>query len=481
MLGCMGHPIIQTPNLDHMASKGVLFTQAYCTSPVCTPSRVSHYLGQWERKHGVNFNSGSAVTSEAWANSFPMQLKKHGYYLGWVGKNHVPVGPEGYSSGYLESVFDYWYGNHGHTKFYVKEAHDIYKNAKADTQIEVFLEGALNFLRPNPEFIQAAEPKLPERPLDQPFCLCVTFNLPHITGTGNMQLRSTDDSLYVSSYRNQFNEMPISPSYIRYWDIETPKVPEHIYNGRYIPDYDYVRRPQTLNELQVRKCQTVTGIDRFVGRIMEELENLRIADNTVIIYSTDHGTHHGEHGLGGKCFLYEEDLRIPLVIFDPRLPEQLQGQRREEFTLVPDLAPTVLELAQVPVPSSMQGESLLPLIYCEPVKWRNSFFCEQLLDTQNYPKSECVRTRDWKYIRYFERTEDPQQHRKRYRGTLDNYEDFLDASILGEIQPIYEELYDLQSDPYETINLAQNEKDGFKLKELREQLIHLAMKARGKS
>ena len=219
-LGCMGHPIVRTPNLDKLAQEGILFDHAYCTSPACTPSRTCHYTGQWERKHGINFNSDSSLAPEAWENSFPLRLKDEGYFLGWVGKNHVPVGEGGYQSGYLESVFDYWYGNHGHSQFYVKETPvgAIYRNAAADTQIEVFEEGALNFLDPQAAFLENASPPLPSRPVDQPFCLCITFNLPHGFGTGTMQLRPTDADLYRTVYRDQINDMPLPTSYRSYND-----------------------------------------------------------------------------------------------------------------------------------------------------------------------------------------------------------------------------------------------------------------------
>jgi len=139
-LGCAGHPILQTPHLDRLAAEGTRFTHAFCTSPACTPSRASHYLGQWERRHGINFNSGSALDPRAWDNSFPMQLQQAGYFVGWVGKNHVPAGGgrNGYSSGYFEQVFDYWYANHNHSGFYPKEmapGGSIYAGADADTPL----------------------------------------------------------------------------------------------------------------------------------------------------------------------------------------------------------------------------------------------------------------------------------------------------------------------------------------------------------
>ena len=470
-LGCNKHKVLKTPNLDKLASDGILFKNAFCTSPLCTPSRVCHYLGQWERKHGVNFNSNSSVSCEAWENSFPMILKKNGYHIGWVGKNHVPAGNGGYKSGYFEEVFDYWYGNHGHSGFYPKDYSygAMYKNAKADTQIEIFEEGVMNFLEPEKDFMKNAYHPLPERPAYKPFCLCVTFNLPHGQSTGTMQLRPEDDELYKSTYRDKQHLLEPPKTYIPYEKAyRNPRLPRYVYNGHYIPQYDYVKAPHTLKERQVRTCQTITGIDRFIGHLRDKLDILGIADNTVIIFSTDHGLHHGEHGIGGKSFLYEEDIRIPLIVYDPR--NKTNGTVREEFALVPDLAPTVLDLAGFDIPETMQGTSLKPLLKNENTKWRTEFFTEQLMDIQNYPRSESIRTEDWKYIRYFKRTEDPSQADLPFRGTLDDYNECLN-SILNTEMPIYEELYDLKNDPYEEYNLSKQKNYSEILDQLREKLI----------
>ena len=453
-LGFAGHPIIKTPNLDKMAEEGVYFSNAFCTSPACTPSRCCHYLGQWERTHGVNFNSASSITPEAWDNSFPALLKKAGYYTGWVGKNHVPAGDGGYKSGYFEQeIFDYWYGNHGHSGFYPKEFSpngSIYNNAEKDTQVEVFEEGVMNFLDPSPTFLKNCESPLPSRPQDKPFCLCLTFNLPHGCGTSTMQMRPEDDEMYKSLYRDRFDDMPQPETYVGYAH-RLPRLPKYVYNGEFISQYDYVKIPVFLKERQVRYCQAITGMDRMIGHLRDKLKQMNLADNTIIVFSTDHGIHHGEHGLGGKCFLYEEDIRIPLIIYDPH--NKAQGQIREEFALAPDLAPTVLELLGQNVPNTMQGTSLVPLISGQNKPWREEFFTEQLMDIQNYPRSESIRTRDWKYIRYFKRTEDPSQEGMPFRGTLDNYIECMSSQLNGE-QPVYEELFNLSSDPKEINNLA---------------------------
>lgn len=485
-LGCAGHAVQRTPNLDQLAAEGTRFANAFCTSPACTPSRTCHYLGQWERRHGINFNSGSSLDPRAWDNSFPMQLKRAGYFLGWIGKNHVPAGGgrDGYSSGYFEEVFDYWYGNHHHSGFYPKEmapGGSIYASADADTQVEVFTQGALDFLRPDEPFRGRASTPLPQRPEDRPFCLCVTFNLPHGFGTSTMQLRPTDDALYKSAYRDIQHELRPPPTYVPYAQAyENPRLPRSVYNGRYIPQYDYVKWPTFLRERQVRTCQTVEGVDRFVGRIREALETLGLADNTIIVFSTDHGLHHGEHGIGGKCFLYEEDIRIPMIVYDPRIERDRNADpERDEIVAAPDLAPTVMDLCGLDAPETMQGRSLRPLLEGRAVDdWRDELFTEQLMDIQNYPRSESIRTRDWKYIRYFARAEDPAQAKAAFRSTLDDYNTCL-VSTLKDERPVYEELYNLREDPGETTNRAADASTATTLDRLRARLGELARAAKG--
>ncbi len=447
-LGCMGlNPIVQTPNLDSLAKKGTLFNHAFVTTASCTPSRTSILTGQYERKHGVTFGSNSALTENAFARTYPMLLKRQGYYTGYIGKNHTPAGRSekgfGYKSGHMEEVFDYWYGGHGHLTFYPKNRHAIFKNAEADTQIEILQEGTDNFFEHNPEFANT-KTFLRSRPKDKPFCLLINFNVPHGAGTGTMRLKRTDPELYRTAYRDQRDNMPQPKTYIAERDITQPKIPEHVYNGEFIPTYDYVKSPETLHERQVRTCQTVTGIDNLVGNVIGELKKHRLDANTIILFSSDHGLQHGEHGLGGKVLLYEESIRIPLIIYDPRLTES-QGRTVDGIALTIDFAPTILDLAGVDVPEQMQGKSLRPLMAGKWVRWRDDFFCENMFMGQNYPRIEAVRSEDYKYIRYY--SKDADQHH-----ILS-----LVSPILGEM-PIYEELYDLKNDPLETKNLAENPK-----------------------
>ena len=170
-----------------------------------------------------------------------------------------------------------------------------------------------------------------------------------------MQQRPTDDALYRTAYRDVESQMPLPPGYTAEADVKTPKLPLEIYSGKQIASYDYRRTPEALREQRVRICQTVTGIDRVVGQILQQLQRLGQADNTLFIYSSDNGILHGEHGYGGKCLLYDPSIRVPLIIHDPRLPAEQGGRRVKELVVSQDVAPTILDLCGIAAPGAMQG------------------------------------------------------------------------------------------------------------------------------
>lgn len=461
-LGCYGNEILETPHLDRLAAEGTLFENASITSVICTPSRVCFFLGQYERRHGVNFNSGTGVSEAAWASSYPVLLREAGYFTGYVGKNHVPVGAKGYGSGILEASFDYWYAGHGHLGFYPKKRHALLRNAAADTQIEIIEEGALSFLDPDAAFLAGAEGFLKQRPHGKPFCLSIAFNLPHAAGASTMEQRPSDPELYRTAYRDRLETLPLPRHYLARAEIASPRLPGEVLRTEFRqPSYDYVDTPESLRERRVRQYQTVTGIDRLVGSLRATLDELGLAKNTVIVFTSDHGIMAGEFGLGGKALNYEACLRVPLIVHDPRVPEAAKGQRRDELVLGLDVPSTLLSLADIAAPDSFQGRDLSPLVRGESPAWREAVFAENLWSTYfGNPRIESVRTIDgWKYLRYFENDHSfftGQEGNTRY-GVTDRtaalYAKWLIASIEGEL-PVHEELFHLGEDPDETTNLV---------------------------
>jgi arylsulfatase A-like enzyme len=169
----------------------------------------------------------------------------------------------------------------------------------------------------------------------------------------------------------------------------------------------------------------ITGMDREIGRIVDAVARRGWDRQTLWIFTSDNGFFLGERGMADKWLMYEESIRVPLIIMDPRLPPQLQGRKVDAMALNIDIAPTVLDWAGIPVPQSMQGKSLRPWVEGQNVSpWRRDFFYEHHTLPKLIPPSEGVRTERWSYIRWLAQ------------------------------EPVIEELYDIQADPRQERNLA---------------------------
>ncbi|MFR9568416.1 MAG: sulfatase-like hydrolase/transferase [Rikenellaceae bacterium] len=485
LLGCTGHPFVKTPNIDRLAKEGVLFSNGHVSTAISNPSRTCMLTGRFERNHGVNFNSGTALSPEAWEECYPVVLRKNGYYTGYVGKNHTPVGEKGYETGLMDKSFDYWYGGHEHLSFYPKTRHEIFKGAVNETQVEVLEEGMLDFLSPNDRNLKGAIHFLDSRPTDQPFFLNVCFNLPHAAGTSTMKMKPTDPELYRTAYRDIEN-LPLPENYIARKDIVTPRLPEDVLHVKdRQTGYDYVDTPETLRERMIREMETVTGIDKLVGKLVAELKRQKIADNTIIIFSSDHGIFKGEYGLGGKALCYEITTKVPMIIYDPRAPKKLGSKNSDELVLSIDLSATMLDYAGVEIPKSYQGHSLVPMLAGEKESVRDWLFTENLWSTNfGNPCCESVQNKEWKYIRYyknenFSATEKIKAIKelkipmKALYGTsmMDvlTYRFYVNRRVVNGEEPVYEELFNLKSDPKEAVNLIHNNVHGELVEKLRKQ------------
>lgn len=491
MMGCTGNDIIQTPNMDKLAGESVLFTNAHITSAICTPSRVSILLGQHERKHGVNFNSATTVSDEAWENSYPVLMRKAGYYTGYIGKNHSPIGKGGYESGLIEKTFDYWFASHGGVYFYPKEKKEIYKDAIAETQVEVLEEGVEQFLDPNARRLKGAISFLDSRPADKPFMLNLNFNIPHGATTGTMKLKETDDAIYRTLYRDL--EIPLPDNYIARADIKTPKLPAEIHHADdRQTGYNYVDTPGGFRERYIRQLQCITGVDRLVGKLRKKLKELKLHKNTIIIFTSDHGLFMGEQGLGGKSLCYEKTTHVPMLMYNPK---QKKGYKSDALVQTIDVAPTVLSLAGAEIPTSMQGKDISSFIKGKQPKVRDYLYTENLWSTTfGNPRCEAVQTKDWKYIRYYKNNNFSAQERVKtakefkiplrvmlyevHPSQFAIYRSFVEGPINGE-KPVYEELYHLKKDPNELNNLVNENKHKVILEELRAAWKVEIKKARG--
>lgn len=411
-LGCTGNPVIQTPAIDALAEGGVRFTNAFVTTSICAVSRASYFTGQFESRHRIA-GFGTPLTPEQWADTYPAILRKAGYRTGFIGK-------WGLGGDMPENEFDDWAGYPGQGKYFEKDD---------PKHLTVKLgEKAL-------QFVESSAGK-------GPFQLSVSFKAPHVEDADPKQFLPDPqfDNLYTgvkvpvppTATDAAFNAMPpfIQDSEARKrWDKRFPNPEKH---------QDSVKNYYRL----------INGIDRVVGLVMAKLDELKIRDNTVVIFSSDNGFFLGEHGLAGKWFPYQESIRIPMIIHDPRLPKSRRGQTADPFALNIDVTATILELAGAKIPEACQGRSLLPFVHGKSPKWRQDFFYEHHFEHPRIVQSEAVVNRQWKYIRYINET------------------------------PPYEELFDLQADPFEAHDLASDKKHAPTLDTMRTRWRQLREKAK---
>jgi arylsulfatase A-like enzyme len=439
--GAMGHPFVQTPNFDRLLSESVRFSNTYTAEPVCSPSRVSILTGMHERVHGVGFTSSYQLTEEQWERSYPALLRKAGYYTGFVGK----IGIEYYTFiGKAAEKFDYWWGHDGWTKFlpknYDSPSTTPYHHAKEDIITPIMGEAMGAFLDSLPE--------------EKPFCLSVSFNVPHGSQTTSMY----EDYEDWRKMDRPANENPalqgtlIYDKLYRDTDIQIPEETEtdpYRFIPKFIMDQDAGRRTNTYQynytrarnlEHHVRYYQTITGLDHIMGEFLNDLERRGLMDNTVIVYGSDHGLLMGEYGMGGKSLLYDLTSKIPCFVYDSRLPKSKRGRQVDKLVSSLDFTKTILDYAGVEALEFMDGQSLRPLVHDEEVPWRDELFLEILYTGRDNPFQEGIRIGNWKYIRMFDGV-------TKYNETD---VDFADRN------PEFEMLFDLATDPGEMNNLIKD-------------------------
>lgn len=392
MFGEGGNGVIGTPNIDRLARDGVLFENNFVTTSICPVSRASIFTGLYARCHGVH-GFKTALGEELHGLSYPHRLRNAGYRTGFVGKYGVPHagGEEG-----AASRFDYFkgVGGQGH---YVAPGRAHLTEHLGD-QASEFLESSRG---------------------GEPWNLSVSFKAPHVQDEVPPYFINDPrfDDLYDSLQLPPFSHMDG-----RYYD----SLPEFLRAGTE-SRIRWERRfssPEKWEESVKRYYALIHGLDVQVGRILGKIEAMRQLGNTVIIFTSDNGFFLGERGWAGKWYMHEESIRTPMIVCDPRRSDTA-GVRRREMTLNIDVCPTILDLADLAVPDSMNGRALTPLLRGEGASWRHEWFYEHLLENPKIPKSEGIRRDQWKYFVFPETGPPP-----------------------------YEEMYDLTADPRETVNLA---------------------------
>ncbi|SHO63310.1 sulfatase family protein [Algoriphagus zhangzhouensis] len=404
-LGFAGNDIIQTPEMDRLAEQGIYFENAFVTTPICAASRASLLTGLYERTHGYTFGQGD-IKQVYMDESYPEILRENGYYTGFFGKFGVNY-PE------FGNLFDEGDSYDRNGKFKDRRGY-FYKTIDQDTVHLTRYTGhqAIEFIENSPK--------------EKPFMLSLSFSAPHAHDPAPLQYFWDEE--YDTIYQNITIPDPKlgdekyfleQPEYVRtgenrtrwHWRYETSEKYQHSVKGYY---------------------RMISQVDAEIGKIRKALEEKGIADNTVIILMGDNGYFLGERQLAGKWLMYDNSLRVPLIVFDPR---KEGGVRTPEYALNIDVPYTILDFAGIKTPKTWQGESLIS----SKLGRRKDFLFEHLWQVAIIAPSEAMRTHQWKYFRYIN-------------------------------DPSHEELYDLSEDPLEVTNLASNPNFQSILKKMRKKM-----------
>lgn len=458
-LSCYDGSINHTPNIDRIAKNGVIFTNSFVSNSICAPSRAVMLTGKHSHMNGQINNR---VTFDSTQQTFPKLLQQAGYQTALVGKWHLKSNPTG---------FDYWNILPGQGQYYNPDFIEMGNRKQVEGYVtDLITDRALDWLK--------------HRDQNKPFCLLLHHKAPH----RNWQ----PDTAYLETFANKTYPVPdnffdqyegrtaareqklsirATDMDLRYdLKIETDSIDSRFQNYRqkkrmnaaqkkaWDKHYDpiiknFMQHPPEGKDLDKFKYQRymrdylacIQSVDDNVGRVLDYLEENGLADNTLIVYTSDQGFYTGEHGWFDKRFMYEESLRTPLVM---DLPEGYQktGEITEMVQNI-DYAPTILDVAGVDVPADIQGESMVPLF-----------------KGTDHP--------DWRSAIYYHYYEYPNEHAvKRHYGIRTNRYKLI--HFYYDVDQW--ELYDLKNDPYEMNNIYDTA-DSALISGLKQRLLELEKK-----
>lgn len=419
-----------TANLDRLADEGMLFTKAFCVNSICTPSRATLMTGTWSHVNGV-YKFTALDQSQP---TLPKLMQEAGYRTGFVGKWHLHSNPVG---------FDHWsvlpgQGKYHHPEFVERgDEHESgrVRNGKRTRyqghSSDVITDKALADLK----WFFASRNK-------HPFFYMLHYKAPHDTWEYAPRYESylADVSIpepvtLFDDYASRSDALKKSLQYIgSRWGHHT----DFLNQTSHLIGKEKLKAQYQLYMKKYLRC--VKGIDDNIGRVLQFLEDTGMDYNTIVIYTSDQGFFLGEHKLYDKRFMYEEALRIPLIV---RWPEVVaQGVEKTDMVLNADFAPTLLSLAGAAIPDRMQGRSFFPILQGNvPADWRTSFY--------------------YRYYRSHFETEEhlgirTQSHKLIFFNHLNQWE-----------------MYDLGADPHEVNNLYGKPEQKELVEALKSQLFHL--------
>lgn len=449
-ISAYGSPHVRTPNIDRIAKEGAIFPNTFCTNSICAPSRAVLLTGKYNHLNGQVDNRES-TRIDTRQPSFPMYLQQNGYTTAWIGKWHINNTPR---------YFDYWRVLPGQGHYYNP---DFINMDSSRTRIEgyattVITDQALDWLEKG-------------RDKSKPFSLVIGHKAPHREWQPDIQdLHAFDGKpfpvpkTFFDNYKDrkaaEHQLMQIKD--LRWdWDLKV-KADKTGIMTRMTPaqkkawDEYYATEnakldtsKMTAKDIALWKYQRymhdymgcIVSLDRNIGRVLDYLDKTGLAENTIVVYSSDQGFYLGEHGWYDKRFMYEESLHMPFVMRYPKLikPNTEVG----DMIVNIDFAPTLLDIAGIKKPSDMQGRSILPLFSTQkPKDWRKAMFYHyyEYPDAHRVLPHFGIRTERYKLICFYDKKE------------------------------TYWELFDLKKDKNEVKNEINNPKHKALIIELKKQL-----------
>jgi choline-sulfatase len=358
--GCYGDPVVRTPHLDSLASGGVTFANAYCPSPICLPSRMSFLTGR-EPVHQACWTNHDILPSGI--PTYAHALGAAGYDATLVGRLHS-IGPDqqrGFRARFVGDHSTNWIGGKGHDLGPLDKANDPWRESLTASG-----PGGSAYERHDDDVTDAAVDYLHELGRGRasgdttPFALTVGWLLPHAP--------------YVCS-----------PELYAHYEGRIPPPAIPVPNDEH-PHYRWWRTNRGVSDAtdaEIERARTayyglVSALDAMVGRVLHALEESGLAENTLVVYISDHGEHIGERGLWWKSTLYDEAAKVPMII---SWMDRIQGGRREDAVVgLTDLTATMLDAAGAPALPNSQGRSFLPLLLDPDAPWRDEVVSEYVND-----------------------------------------------------------------------------------------------------
>jgi arylsulfatase A-like enzyme len=393
-MGFLGkYDFLKTPNMDKLAKEGAYIKNAFVSTSLCSPSRATILTGLYAHEHGVVDNQSPVRNDLIY---FPEYLQKAGYETAFIGKWHMG---EMQGDDNPRKGFDKWVSFKGQGEYFDPELNIDGKRIKRKGYItDILTDYAIDWMkqkRDKPFFLYLSHKAVHAlfKPDKKDLRKYDNVKVPHPANMANTEENYKGKPRWVKEQRNSWHGV------------------DYMYYGEY--DFDTFFK---------RYCETLLSLDRNIGKVINYTEQADIADNTVIMYMGDNGFVFGEHGLIDKRHMYEESIKVPLLVYSPSTIKG--GTVISENVQNIDIAPTILDIADEDIPTNMRGRSFLPLIEGKKTKWRNEIFYEYYWERAfpQTPTTFGIRTDKYKYIYYY--------------GIWDT-----------------NELYDIENDPAEMNNL----------------------------